>query len=267
MLCGAASERHGDAGLVTVMLLLVMVVMVGGWAITDCIEVVLGVWLGRVSGEPSFRIRFFHRYSHAVLSRGHIANPWCGGGGSILGSVSSPRSCCGCQLTSSQSVGEWLFTFFFLSSRVCWSAGVFWPFLPRVRSLPGCIPSNSTTRPMPGEFRMADHCILRCNIENPKCRRPAAQSTRNATLASLFASSAQYIQSSLPWRTPQIFLILSEMPSYTVQILNRKEPSNDTPTASGVSFHPCLQYLLATKVAATLRAALSPNRQVPSLSP
>lgn len=35
----AASEMGGDAGWVTVMLLVVMVVMVGGWTITACIEV------------------------------------------------------------------------------------------------------------------------------------------------------------------------------------------------------------------------------------
>lgn len=131
---------------------------------------------------------------------GAIAYPCSGGECSILGSVSGPQRCSGCQLTLSQSVGEWPSTFFFLS-RVCWSVGVFWPFLPRVRSLPGRIPSNSTTYPshVCRKIRIGDDYLPRCNIDNPKWRSPAAQSTRNTTQAGTGISS---IYSYLPWRIP-----------------------------------------------------------------
>jgi len=114
-----------------------------GWAFTDCIGGVLGVCFGRVSGGPSCRIRFFHRYFHAVLSRG-------------------------CYCLALLRRWRFYFGFMFWLSKASWLAvdhqmvwmidlhlllsveGVsrsecFGLFLPLVRSLPGCIPSNSTT--------------------------------------------------------------------------------------------------------------------------
>lgn len=167
MLCGAASGRGDDAGWVTVvMLLLVMVVMVGGWAITTASRCpALGVCFGCVSGEPSSRIRFFHGYFHAVLSRGDIANPWCGGGSSILGSVSGPRWCCGCQLTASQSVGDGLSPSSFC--RVCVGRSeCFGLFCRRFARYP--VVSPPTRRPVPCLENLELEIIACRNIENPK---------------------------------------------------------------------------------------------------